>query len=55
MLTLRTLFDLTYIAIPFSRSLIDGISGQNMGENMRGNMGQNMGNIGGQSFGGQDR
>ena len=51
MLTLRTLFDLTYIAIPFSRSLIDRISGQNMG----GTMGQNMGNMmsQGQSFGGQ--
>ena len=48
MLTLRTLFDLTYIAIPFSRSLIDRISGQ-----PGGNMGQNMGNMGGQSFGGQ--
>ena len=48
MLTLRTLFDLTYIAIPFSRSLIDRISGT-----MGGNMGQNMGNMGGQSFGGQ--
>lgn len=49
MLTLRTLFDLTYIAIPFSRSLIDRISGQ-----PGGNMGQNMGNMGGQSFGGQN-
>ena len=49
MLTLRTLFDLTYIAVPFSRSLIDRISGQ-----PGGNMGQNMGNMGGQSFGGQD-
>ena len=51
MLTLRTLFDLTYIAIPFSRSLIDEISGQNMG----GNMGQNMGTMmnQGQTFGGQ--
>lgn len=48
MLTLRTLFDLTYIAIPFSRSPIDRISGT-----MGGNMGQNMGNMGGQSFGGQ--
>ena len=50
MLTLRTLFDLTYIAIPFSRSLIDRISGQ-----PGGNMGQNMGNMmsQGQSFGGQ--
>ena len=48
MLTLRTLFDLTYIAIPFSRSLIDRISGT-----MGGNMGQNMSNMGGQSFGGQ--
>ena len=47
MLTLRTLFDLTYIAIPFSRSLIDGISGQ-----PGGNMGQNMMNQG-QTFGGQ--
>lgn len=44
MLTLRTLFDLTYIAIPFSRSLIDSISGV---------QGGNMGNMGGQSFGGQ--
>ena len=48
MLTLRTLFDLTYIAIPFSRNPIDRISGT-----MGGNMGQNMGNMGGQSFGGQ--
>lgn len=48
MLTLRTLFDLTYIAIPFSRSLIDRISGQ-----PGGNMGQNMRNMGGQSFEGQ--
>ena len=48
MLTLRTLFDLTYIAIPFSRSLIDRISGT-----MGGNMGQNMSNMGGQTFGGQ--
>lgn len=47
MLTLRTLFDLTYIAIPFSRSLIDEISGQTGG-----NMGGNMGNMG-QTFGGQ--
>lgn len=48
MLTLRTLFDLTYIAIPFSRSPIDRISGTTGG-----NMGQNMGNMGGQTFGGQ--
>lgn len=48
MLTLRTLFDLMYIAIPFSRSIIDGISGQ-----PGGNMGGHMSNIGGQSFGGQ--
>lgn len=50
MLTLRTLFDLTYIAIPFSRNPIDRISGT-----MGGNMGQNMGNMmsQGQSFGGQ--
>lgn len=48
MLTLRTLFDLMYIAIPFSRSPIDRISGQSGG-----NMGQNMGNMGGQSMGGQ--
>lgn len=50
MLTLRTLFDLTYIAIPFSRNPIDRISGQ-----PGGNMGQNMGNMmsQGQSFGGQ--
>ena len=47
MLTLRTLFDLTYIAIPFSRSPIDRISGQ-----PGGNMGQNMMNQG-QTFGGQ--
>lgn len=57
MLTLRTLFDLTYIAIPFSRSLIDGISGQpggSMGGTI-GNQGQNMGQtFGGQTFGGQD-
>lgn len=52
MLTLRTLFDLTYIAIPFSRSPIDRISGTQAGQ-PGGNMGQNMGNMGGQSFGGQ--
>lgn len=52
MLTLRTLFDLTYIAIPFSRNPIDRISGQ-----PGGNMGQNMSNMmsQGQTFGGQDR
>lgn len=52
MLTLRTLFDLTYIAIPFSRSPIDRISGTQAGQpggNMNG-MGQS---FGGQSMGGQ--
>lgn len=47
MLTLRTLFDLTYIAIPFSRSPIDRISGQSGGQ-----PGGNMNGMG-QSFGGQ--
>ena len=47
MLTLRTLFDLMYIAIPFSRSPIDRISGI-QGGSMNG-----MGTMGGQSFGGQ--
>lgn len=52
MLTLRTLFDLMYIAIPFSRSPIDRISGTTGGNMM--NQGQSMGQtFGGQSIGGQ--